>query len=255
MQINWFTVAAQLINLLILAILLKKFLFAPIVKIMDERQLRIDEQENEALKKADAAEKKALELSSRIAETEAEKERVLSEARKKGEQEKKEYLNLARLEVEEQRRVWEQSLEKEKTTYFQMIQRQIGSHSCQISQKILDDLADEELENKIAHKFIRNIQGLDEGEVARIKFQPENKDLSLKIHGSFNRNEKIIKSISTAIEEKFGPVESIEYNLDSELICGFAIELYGYHLGWNIKEYLNDLENDLMSRLEHANPF
>ena len=41
MLINWFTVAAQVVNFLILAVLLKRFLYGPIVRAMAAREERI----------------------------------------------------------------------------------------------------------------------------------------------------------------------------------------------------------------------
>ena len=40
MPINWFTVAAQAINFLILVWLLKRFLYKPILHAIDERETR-----------------------------------------------------------------------------------------------------------------------------------------------------------------------------------------------------------------------
>ncbi|HEY4789048.1 MAG TPA: hypothetical protein VIH57_23530, partial [Bacteroidales bacterium] len=55
MLIDWFTVAAQLINFLVLVWLLKRFLYKPVLKAIDEREKRIVMQLQEAEnKKAEA---------------------------------------------------------------------------------------------------------------------------------------------------------------------------------------------------------
>jgi F-type H+-transporting ATPase subunit b len=55
MLIDWFTVAAQLVNFLILVWLLKHFLFKPITNAIDTREKRIaTELANADAKKADA---------------------------------------------------------------------------------------------------------------------------------------------------------------------------------------------------------
>jgi F-type H+-transporting ATPase subunit b len=53
MNIDWFTVAAQVINFVILVLLLKRFLYRPILHAIDERENRI------ASDIADAREKSA----------------------------------------------------------------------------------------------------------------------------------------------------------------------------------------------------
>ncbi len=41
MQINWFTVVAQIINFLVLVWLMKKYLYKPILDAVDEREKKI----------------------------------------------------------------------------------------------------------------------------------------------------------------------------------------------------------------------
>ncbi len=41
MLINWFTVLAQIVNFLILVYLLKRFLYGPIIRAMQEREKKI----------------------------------------------------------------------------------------------------------------------------------------------------------------------------------------------------------------------
>jgi len=57
MQIDWFTVVAQIVNFLILVGLLKKFLYGPIIRAMDDRERRIASR----LEEANARERQAQE--------------------------------------------------------------------------------------------------------------------------------------------------------------------------------------------------
>jgi len=57
MQINWFTVIAQIINFFILVWLLKRFLYKPILKAIDEREKKIASQLEDANAKEEKAEK------------------------------------------------------------------------------------------------------------------------------------------------------------------------------------------------------
>lgn len=61
--------AAQVVNFLILLFILKKFLYKPILKVLDERKKRIED----SLKNAESIERK-------LAETEAQSEKILAKA-------------------------------------------------------------------------------------------------------------------------------------------------------------------------------
>ena len=48
MLIDWFTVIAQIINFIVLVWLLKRFLFKPVLKAVEERQTKVSQQISEA---------------------------------------------------------------------------------------------------------------------------------------------------------------------------------------------------------------
>lgn len=65
--------AAQVVNFLILLFILKKFLYKPLLKVLDERKKRIE-----------ASLKNAEEIERRLAETEAQAEKILARALAEG---------------------------------------------------------------------------------------------------------------------------------------------------------------------------
>ncbi|MCF8123589.1 MAG: hypothetical protein K9K34_14360, partial [Desulfarculaceae bacterium] len=70
MLIDWFTVAAQVVNFLILVWLLKHFLYDRIIKAIDQREADIAARSEEAEAKQDAAARKESELAQRRRELE-----------------------------------------------------------------------------------------------------------------------------------------------------------------------------------------
>src|ERR1700733_859555 len=97
MLIDWFTVAAQVVNFFILVWLMKRFLYKPILHAIDEREKRVatelanaDKKKAEAQKEGDEFKRKNKEfdqqraalLSKATDEAQAERQRLLEEARK-----------------------------------------------------------------------------------------------------------------------------------------------------------------------------
>ena len=97
MEINWFTVIAQIVNFLILVWLLKRFLYQPVLKAIDERQKKVASRlEDAAQSKAEALKDRELyrkknetfdqERASKMIkvreEVEVEKERLFEKVRK-----------------------------------------------------------------------------------------------------------------------------------------------------------------------------
>src|SRR5574337_112045 len=127
MSIDWITVAAQIVNFLVLVWLLKRFLYRPILDGIDAREREIAERMGEAaqIRKAAEAERDAL-----LAEA---RERLLREQAERAEQ-----------RAEEARR------------YRAELHRDGAKALLSLTRKALKDLADETLETRIvAHASAR----------------------------------------------------------------------------------------------------
>jgi len=82
-DINVWTSIFTLLNLLLLFLVMKKFLFQPVKKMIDDRQKEIDDQYADAEKsKSEAAELKT-QYETRLAEANAESDAILKEAHRK----------------------------------------------------------------------------------------------------------------------------------------------------------------------------
>ena len=80
MLIDWFTVAAQVINFLILAWLLKRFLYKPILRAIDAREQRISSALADADAKSAEAEKERDEFRQKNATFDQQRAALLSKA-------------------------------------------------------------------------------------------------------------------------------------------------------------------------------
>ena len=81
MELDWLTVAAQIVNFLVLVWLLQHFLYAPITKAMSHREERIEERLADARKSREEAEAEAARLHDKQEELERDKEALMDEAR------------------------------------------------------------------------------------------------------------------------------------------------------------------------------
>ncbi|MCF8066354.1 MAG: hypothetical protein K9K36_13980, partial [Desulfarculaceae bacterium] len=112
MLIDWFTVAAQVVNFLILVWLLKHFLYDRIIKAIDQREADIAARFEEAEAKQDAAARKESEPDQRRRELEEQSGSLLAEAKEQAEQRRQELVAQAKQEVEGQRDNWREALER-----------------------------------------------------------------------------------------------------------------------------------------------
>src|SRR5690606_23737140 len=121
-----FTVGAQLVNFLILVWLLRRVLYGPITRAMDERDARIRRDVDDARRLQAEAQAARAALDQQAAAFEAEREARLAEARAELEAWRRSQMEAARAEMDASRARWEQALEQEQLAIAAELRRRIG---------------------------------------------------------------------------------------------------------------------------------
>ncbi|MGD8758265.1 MAG: F0F1 ATP synthase subunit B, partial [Deltaproteobacteria bacterium] len=133
MLIDWFTVIAQIINFLVLVYLLKRFLYKPIIKAMDERERRISGRLEEAEKREDQARHELERYQKKNKEIDGRRQVLLNQIKEDAEVQRKALIDQARDQVEGVRANWHEALEREKDAFLQDLRERTGRHTYAIA--------------------------------------------------------------------------------------------------------------------------
>jgi len=245
MLIDSFTVIAQIINFLILIYLLKRFLFNRIIKIMDEREKQITDQMQDAETAKEAAQKE-LEEQRRIREELQEKwNEMLSQAKKDAQKKREELVRDARSKIDEEQKNWREAISKQRTAFLRDLRYLSCEQVCQMSRKVLSDLAGEKLENQLIENFLIQLGKLSKEEKDDfIRFI--NKDeRKIWVDSSFQLTREKESEIRKTLEEIIGDKVEINFKVSPKLICGIETRTEGKKISWNIENYLDGLEEQL----------
>jgi F-type H+-transporting ATPase subunit b len=252
MEIDWFTLIAQVINFLIILVLLKYFLYDRILNAMDKREQKIADRLQEAedtMRQAEEEKKSFMEKSQQL---EKQADERLIEAREKAETERKELVKQARDEVEKQEKIWRESLKQQREDVLQNLRRKVGRHVFDVSRKILHELADDDLEKRLIQGFLHRLSNLDQSERETLFKQIKNTDEPAIVRSVFeisdSSKQKIEKTLADFTEGEF----EVQFKSSEDLICGIEIHANGQKLGWSIDAYLRDLEEDIALALQEA---
>lgn len=238
MLIDSFTVFAQIINFLILVALLKHFLYQPIVKAMEERELKIINTVREASLQLENAENQALIYKKKQEELEQKKQAWLLQAKQEVMEEKKILLQQAQQEVEVFKTQWYEQLDGEKRSYLDNLQQQISQQVISTVRHVLEDLAGTELESEIVNMFRQRLQTSNLPLLA-------NSDEPLIVKTSFDLTPEQQRKLINTIHKYLIPDVSVKFVNIPELICGIELTNQSYQLAWNLQEYLLGLEQAL----------
>ncbi|RFS20186.1 F0F1 ATP synthase subunit B [Chitinophaga silvatica] len=244
MQIDWFTVIAQVINFLILVCLLKRFLYKPVLKAIADREARINKQLAEAAASKAAAEGEYLLYKERNVEFDAEREKALEKVAIDMEKEKQQLLLQAQKESQTLRIKLQNDLKAEQHNILNEVKQRIQQTVLGIANKTLADLGNTNLETQIVSIFIQRLKHLNETEAHQLiqAIQPGG---NLVVETAYNLNEEQKKQLENTIREMTGVHPVFQYEIDKSLISGITLKMKDYKLSWNTTDYLNDLQKHM----------
>jgi F-type H+-transporting ATPase subunit b len=244
MEINWFTVIAQIVNFLILVWLLKRFLYKPVLKAIDERKKKIEARlEEAAVRKAEA--KKDQDLF-RQKNEDFDKERTvkMNLAQEHVNSEKERLFEEVRNESNALRSKFENSFKQRKKELTDSLKRKTKDEVFAIVGKTLSDLANANLEDQVINVFIKKIDNLDEVEKSKFIHALNDKHNPVAIKSVFDLSASSKQKLEKAIGQFAEKQLDFNYKLEAELLSGIEIETASYQMSWNIESYLDSLSRD-----------
>lgn len=243
MGVDWFTVVAQIINFLLLVYLLKRFLYAPVIKAMEGRQARIRESLAAAERREETAKAEAREFERRQAELEERRDEMLSIAESEASSFKEDLVRDARREVGKLRREWRCELQREKRQFASEIRRSIGRQVLETARSALRDLCDAALERQMVTAFLERLRSLSEGD--RELLHEESRRDGVHVVTSGELSEEARRSLAAALRAELGADREVEFRRSDELVCGIELETGGRRVSWSVDQYLKDLDEEL----------
>ena len=239
MLIEWFTVVAQIINFLILVFLLRRFLYRPIVTMMANRRERIEADLAATERKREEAREEIETYRRKNEELDEQRQSLLQEAKESAESERHRLLAEAREEVEKARSRWQQALDEEKEAFLLDLRQHVGEHSYQVMRRALAELADSELEERIAAVFLRRLTDL--GAEQRQLLQHAN-GANWTIQSAFELSPDTRDQIRRQLAEALDYEGDLHFSRNSDLICGLELQTPDHKVAWTIGSYLDELE-------------
>jgi F-type H+-transporting ATPase subunit b len=241
MLIDWFTVAAQLVNFLILIWLLKRFLYKPVLKALDEREKKIAaELEHAAGIEADAALEKA-KWQKKNDEFETQRQLMLKQVTDEAATRRSELLDAARQEYDALHSRLLETLKREQEEREAETERRISDEIFSVAGKLLEELADESLGSRIIDKFCRQIEAGGDGIVRQ--FTGENgTPKQAVVRSTFALTPEQREKVTGTIEKLIGSDAPLSFEISGESGCGIELCVDGLCVSWHFQAALDALK-------------
>lgn len=255
MPIDWFTVAAQLVNFLILAWLLKRFLYRPILDAIDAREKRIATSLADAATNRQRAEEEREEFRKKSEDLDRRRNELLSQAREEAKTERERLLDQARQAADALRARRQDALAREQLRLNDEIARLTREEVFAIARKALLDLAGASLEERMGEAFTRRLRGLDDEAKEGLASALRGSSEPVLVRSAFELPSQQRAAIRQALGETVSADIQVRFEAAPDVISGIELTANGRKVGWSIAAYLGSLKKSVDDLLaEQAAP-
>lgn len=241
MQIDWLTVAAQLVNFLVLIWLLKRFLYGPVTKAMAEREQRIAERLGDARRVREEAVTEAEALRAERQALDSHREAEMAKARAAAEALRQELEADLREDMEQKRAAWLDHLQEDRTEIVLEMQKRTAAHVGQALRRVLADFAGADLAEQMAAEFARQLSSLDLEERRRLERAAEGMPGAALVECSMELPSAARRHLTRAIHDEIAEGIKVDYASAGDVTFGIRLTLGHQVLDWSAGRYLDRL--------------
>ena len=246
MTIDWFTVGAQTLNFLLLVWLLKRYLYGPILKAIDDRETQTAKVINQAdaIKLDAQLQRKMLEKKNN--EFDAKRDELFTKAKNTAHSESAQIIAKAHINADQISKSRLQALERELEHYQQDIALKTLQEVYDVARKVLADLASVELEQNMFECFCKRLQNMTLDEKHNFNKALDAGNTELLIYSAFELTQTQIDKVDGILQQVSSAKSNSHFHLKLEvkttLISGIEIRSNGWKIAWSTEDYLNVLQ-------------
>ena len=156
--VNWILLSAQIVNFLVVLFVLQKFLYKPLLKVLDERKQKIEEGLSNAEKIQKELEDTEVKRQQIMDEAIEEGKRVISEATQQGAVLMQESQAKAREEMEAMMNQGMQMIAGEKEKMKSEIKGEVAAMITMSMEKVLGKALDSKMQQKLVEDAVKTIK-------------------------------------------------------------------------------------------------
>ncbi len=238
MLVDWFTVVAQAINFLILVWLMKRYLYGPILRAIEEREKKISAELADADAKRAEATRERNEFEHKNEEFEQQRAALLNRATDQAATERTRLLDEATKAADLLSSNRRDALEIEQHDLSEEIKRRTHREVSALTRKTLSDLASVELESLMCDVFTGRLQSLNGKVKSEFAVASENGKQAIRLRSAFDLPTEQRSQIQKALNDTMSADVSVQYDVDPNLISGIELTVNGKKLAWSVKDYL-----------------
>ena len=239
MELDWTTFLLEIINFLILVWLLKRFLYQPVLNMIEQRRQKI--KEDMALAAAGQEEAKVLknQYEARLVDWEQEKRSAFDALEQQLAQERSNKLRQLDDEFEQQHLKHQARDQQQQTLWHSQAEAEALQLGSVFAARLLQGLTGPELDMRLQQLFIEQLAVLPENALRQLREGWQDGSSSIEVLSATPLDTTRQQAIRQALELKLGPINGrFRFTQDDKLIAGLRVSIGAWTLQANLQDEL-----------------
>lgn len=239
MQLDWSTFLLEVINFLILVWLLKRFLYQPVLNIIEQRRQKIDAALDQATQAQQQAQALKTQYETRLADWQQEKRGLLEELEQQTGRERSKRLQQLDDELEQQRLKHQSRSRQLQAQWRSRAENEALQQGAAFAARLLKSLAGPELDQRLQKMFVEQLASLPPAALQKLQEGWQDGKTDIEVFSAVPLDQARQQYIRQALEQALGPSHgSWKFSVDKELLSGLRISIGGWMLQANLQDEL-----------------
>ncbi len=271
-NINWSTLLFQIINFLVMVLILTRFFFKPVVRILDERSKKVTSALDEAQRREQEAAEIRTQYEKKLAETQEQVLVMKQQAQEDVDQARQRVLDETRVEIQKMREKTERELGEARHQAVIQHQHELGSLVTTLSGQLVQETGGVPFQKASMEDFVTRLMEMPSEEYRRAlaaleaTAEPgaeasadaadgasgEGEVLHVQLVSAYEADAESIARIEQRLQEMTGRQVAIRRKVDPSLIAGARMRFGDVVIDGSVAGQLRELGERYLNELEQS---
>lgn len=238
MELNWSTFILEIINFLVLVWLLQRFLYKPVLGVLEKRRAAVEGRIEQARQLNENANRLKAEYENRLADWQEERRLAKADLDHELAAEKTDRMRRLQLQLEK---------EREKAAVIETRQREAGEREMaqralrqgvQFVTRLLERLNGPELESRLLELTLEELAALPAEALTQLRSQWGDESDRIIVTSSRDLNPEQQQQLTDLLRRLSGIDAPVAYQVEPDLLAGVRISIGGWLLQANLRDEL-----------------
>jgi F-type H+-transporting ATPase subunit b len=252
LQLNWSTVLLQILDFVIMAFILWRFLFKPVVRILDERSARVTGALTDAEQKQQSAEAMRSEYEQKLADAEEQVVAMRQQAEEDLARARRQVLDETRQELVVMRSNADNEIREARQQAILQHRQALGQLITDLSARMIGEATSDRFQEGALEQFVRRLAALPEEEYRQAIRLGTEEEVRVELVSAHELEQERRAQIEAQVEELAGQPIEIAYRVDPSLVAGAMLRFGDMMIDGSLTGQLERLRERYMAELEQT---